>query len=68
VTSLVATSSASASADYAKGMLVQHEKYGKGRVIEVGGTGPLRKVKVRFGSEDRTFLVEKARLEIVSKG
>jgi DNA helicase-2/ATP-dependent DNA helicase PcrA len=52
--------------DYAEGMVVKHETYGTGRVTEVSGRGPLRKVKVRFGAAgERTFLVEKAKLTIV---
>jgi ATP-dependent DNA helicase UvrD/PcrA len=62
--------SADASADkYVEGMLVRHETYGHGRVTEVSGFGVLRKVKVRFSSAgERTFMVEKAKLTIVSKG
>ncbi len=55
--------------DYAEGMIVRHERYGEGRVIEVGGHGALRKVKIRFRTAgERTFLVEKAQLEIVKRG
>lgn len=53
---------------YAEGMLVRHETYGHGRVTELSGFGVLRKVKIRFSSAgERTFLVEKAKLTIVSK-
>lgn len=53
---------------YTEGMLVRHDTYGAGRVTEVSGFGPLRKVKVRFStSGERTFLVEKAKLAIVSR-
>src|SRR5262249_46540966 len=51
---------------YEPGMHVRHETYGDGRVTEVGGYGALRKVKIRFAKAgERTFLAEKARLEIV---
>lgn len=62
--------SAGAMADkYVEGMLVRHETYGHGRVTEVSGYGVLRKVKIRFSSAgERTFLAEKAKLTIVSKG
>ena len=48
------------------GTLVRHERYGVGSVLEVGGHGALRKVRVLFhkGGE-RTFLVNNAPLEIV---
>jgi DNA helicase-2/ATP-dependent DNA helicase PcrA len=61
------SSSADGSAAYSAGMTVRHETYGNGRVIAVDGYGSMRKVKVRFGSGERTFLVEKAKLEIVRK-
>jgi DNA helicase-2/ATP-dependent DNA helicase PcrA len=65
VQSFVQGTAAGNAVDFSKGMRVRHEKYGQGHIVEVGGTGPFRKVKVRFGSEERTFLVDKARLEIV---
>jgi DNA helicase-2/ATP-dependent DNA helicase PcrA len=53
---------------YAEGMLVRHETYGMGRVTEVSGLGALRKVKVRFATQgERTFIVDKAKLEIVRR-
>jgi DNA helicase-2/ATP-dependent DNA helicase PcrA len=56
-------------AGYAEGMLVRHETYGHGRVTEVSGYGAMRKIKVRFsGAGERTFLVQKAKLAIVSGG
>ena len=58
-----------ATADYAAGTMVRHEKYGVGRVLEVGGHGVLRKVKVRFSrAGERTFLVDKVELEIIRDG
>ena len=55
--------------EYVEGMLVNHDTYGQGRVTDVSGFGALRKVKVRFSSAgERTFLVEKAKLEIVRRG
>jgi DNA helicase-2/ATP-dependent DNA helicase PcrA len=54
---------------YAEGMLVRHDTYGQGRVTEVSGYGVLRKVKVRFAAAgERTFIADKAKLEIVRKG
>ena len=51
-----------------EGVLVKHAEYGIGRVTELSGYGALRKVKVRFASAgERTFLAEKAKLEIVAK-
>ena len=49
-----------------KGMLVQHETYGVGRITSVTGHGAARKVKIRFtkGGE-RTFMADKAKLVVV---
>jgi DNA helicase-2/ATP-dependent DNA helicase PcrA len=53
---------------YAEGMLVRHDTYGMGRVTEVSGYGALRKVKVRFATQgERTFIADKAKLEIVRR-
>jgi DNA helicase-2/ATP-dependent DNA helicase PcrA len=52
----------------AKGMLVQHAEYGIGTVTDVNGFGALRKVKIRFpGHGEKTFMVEKVKLKVVSK-
>jgi DNA helicase-2/ATP-dependent DNA helicase PcrA len=61
-------SSTTAGGTYVEGMLVRHQQYGEGRVTEVDGFGALRKVKVRFSTGVRTFLVDKAKLEIVRRG
>jgi DNA helicase-2/ATP-dependent DNA helicase PcrA len=51
---------------YAEGMLVRHEKYGQGRVVEMSGHGALRKIKIRFGmGGERTFVVDKVKLEVL---
>jgi DNA helicase-2/ATP-dependent DNA helicase PcrA len=53
---------------YAEGMLVRHDQYGPGRVTEVSGYGALRKVKVRFPAHgERTFIADKAKLEVVRR-
>jgi DNA helicase-2/ATP-dependent DNA helicase PcrA len=52
---------------FTAGMIVRHENYGNGRVMDVSGHGALRKIKVRFGSGERTFLADKAKLEIIRK-
>ncbi|MBI1917220.1 MAG: UvrD-helicase domain-containing protein [Planctomycetes bacterium] len=51
---------------YGEGLLVRHEKYGVGRILEVHGHGSLRTVKVLFqkGGE-RSFRVNNVELEIV---
>ncbi|HJT79419.1 MAG TPA: UvrD-helicase domain-containing protein [Gemmataceae bacterium] len=54
---------------YAEGMLVRHETYGMGRITEVSGYGALRKLKIRFTTQgERTFIADKAKLEIVRRG
>ncbi len=58
-----------AGSKYIEGMLVRHGTYGQGRIIEVGGQGVLRKVKIRFASAgERTFIADKVTLEILRKG
>ena len=55
--------------DYAVGMTVRHPSHGVGQVIEVSGNGLLRKVKVRFRTAgERSFIADKAQLEIVRTG
>jgi DNA helicase-2/ATP-dependent DNA helicase PcrA len=52
----------------AVGVLVQHEEYGLGSVVDVSGFGALRKVKIRFpGHGEKTFLTDKVRLKIVGR-
>jgi len=51
---------------YEEGMLVEHDKYGMGRIIAVGGQGAMRKLKIRFqAGGERTFVAHMAKLEIV---
>jgi DNA helicase-2/ATP-dependent DNA helicase PcrA len=51
---------------YALGMQVRHEQYGLGRVSDLSGAGVLRKIKIRFPTHgEKTFIVEKVKLEIV---
>ncbi len=67
VQTFVQSPGANNATSFTKGMHVRHAEYGQGEVIDVGGAGPFRKVKVRFGSEERTFVADKARLEIVGR-
>lgn len=43
---------------------VRHRDYGLGQIKEVTGFGPGRKVKVRFPTGERTFILDKAPLEL----
>jgi DNA helicase-2/ATP-dependent DNA helicase PcrA len=45
--------------------IVSHKLYGKGLIIDVSGYGAMKKVKVRFGVGEKTFVLDKAPLEIV---
>lgn len=49
------------------GATVKHAMYGLGAIKEVSGLGAGKRVKVRFGSGEKTFIVEKAPLEVVKK-
>jgi len=53
---------------FVAGMRVRHATYGMGRIIEVTGHGAHRRIKVRFFmAGERTFIADKAALEIVQK-
>src|SRR5262245_38792638 len=52
----------------AVGVVVQHEEYGIGQVLDVNGYGALRRVKIRFpGHGDKTFVADKVRLKVVGR-
>ncbi|HWY88143.1 MAG TPA: 3'-5' exonuclease, partial [Gemmataceae bacterium] len=55
-------------AGYSEGMLVDHEKYGRGRITEMSGHGAMRKLRIRFPGGERAFIADKAKLTIVTKG
>jgi DNA helicase-2/ATP-dependent DNA helicase PcrA len=55
-----------ASGDYAEGTVVKHAKYGNGKVVEVSGHGPTRRIKVRFSTHGIvTFVASMAKLEVL---
>lgn len=47
------------------GATVKHTAYGLGKIQEVSGMGAGKRVKIRFGSGEKTFIAEKAPLEVV---
>ncbi|MBL8825095.1 MAG: UvrD-helicase domain-containing protein [Planctomycetia bacterium] len=49
------------------GATVKHGVYGLGKIQEVSGLGAGKRVKIRFGSGEKTFIAEKAPLEVVPK-
>ena len=50
-----------------EGSMVKHVTYGTGKVIEVSGTGILRRVKIQFKMAGvRAFILEKVKLEVVT--
>jgi len=53
--------------DFVVGATVKHAMYGLGAIKEVSGLGAGKRVKIRFGSGEKTFIVEKAPLEVVKK-
>ena len=54
---------------FTEGMLVRHPTYGTGRVVEVSGFGSMRRVKIRFRTAGlKTFVADKAQLEVVQEG
>ncbi len=48
------------------GATVKHSAYGLGKIQEVSGLGAGKRVKIRFGSGEKTFIAEKAPIEVVS--
>ncbi len=51
---------------YSPGVLVDHAMYGKGKILEATGAGPLRRIRIRFehGGE-KVFVVDKVKLTII---
>jgi DNA helicase-2/ATP-dependent DNA helicase PcrA len=61
-------SAAKKDADYAEGMIVQHDKYGIGKITSVSGHGAMRKLKIRFAKAgEKSFVANKVSLNIVSR-
>lgn len=53
---------------YKVGMLVRHEQYGEGRVIDISGQGVLRTMRIRFAKKGVVpFIVKYAHLEIIEE-
>lgn len=51
---------------YVEGMMVQHEKYGVGRVTAITGHGTTRRIKVRFSAHgEKTFIANVVKLAVV---
>jgi DNA helicase-2/ATP-dependent DNA helicase PcrA len=50
------------------GVLVQHPHFGNGKVTDVSGSGPLRRVKVRFATAgEKTLVLSHAKLTLLRK-
>jgi DNA helicase-2/ATP-dependent DNA helicase PcrA len=55
--------------NYKEGMVVKHGKYGRGKIMEVSGSGATRRIKVRFATQGVvTFVASMAKLEIIGTG
>src|SRR5262249_16298523 len=49
-----------------EGAIVRHEMYGEGLIMEVGGYGSMRKLKIRFPRHGvKTFVADKVKLEVI---
>jgi DNA helicase-2/ATP-dependent DNA helicase PcrA len=53
--------------DFVIGALVRHRDYGLGKISETSGSGPAKKVRVKFPMDERTFVLDKAPLEVVKR-
>ncbi|MCS6852213.1 MAG: UvrD-helicase domain-containing protein [Gemmataceae bacterium] len=50
--------------DFREGMIVEHDLYGRGRIMAVQGSGAGRRLKIRFASfGERTFIADKVKLK-----
>lgn len=47
------------------GAIVEHDEYGRGKVIELGGHGALRRMKVRFRHGEQVFAGAKVPISVV---
>lgn len=51
------------------GMLVAHQKYGPGKIIQVSGEGKKRTASVHFfGGRERTFVLQSSELQLIKNG
>jgi DNA helicase-2/ATP-dependent DNA helicase PcrA len=51
---------------YAVGAIVEHDMYGRGRILDLSGHGVMRRVKIRFAKHgEKTFVVEKVKLTVI---
>lgn len=49
-----------------QGQIVRHGKYGLGQVLDLGGHGIMRKIRIRFQKHgERTFLLHHEQLEVI---
>ena len=47
-------------------MIVEHGMYGRGKITDLSGVGPMRRLKIRFGRHgEKTFVVDKVKLTII---
>jgi DNA helicase-2/ATP-dependent DNA helicase PcrA len=51
---------------YAIGMIVEHNMYGRGKITDLSGVGPMRRLKIKFGRHgEKTFVVDKVKLMVI---
>jgi DNA helicase-2/ATP-dependent DNA helicase PcrA len=51
---------------YAVGVIVEHDAYGRGQILQIGGHGAMRRVKIRFARHgEKTFVVDKVKLTVI---
>lgn len=51
---------------YAVGAIVEHGMYGRGQILDLGGHGSMRRVKIRFARHgEKTFVVDKVKLTVI---
>lgn len=53
--------------DFVVGVLVRHKEYGLGKITETSGSGPSKKVRIKFPMDERTFVVSMAPMEVIKR-
>ncbi len=51
---------------YAVGVIVEHDSYGRGQILDISGHGSLRRLKIRFAKHgEKTFVADKVKLTVI---
>jgi DNA helicase-2/ATP-dependent DNA helicase PcrA len=52
---------------FAPGVLIDHAMYGRGKILDVSGAGPLRRFRIRFEHDgEKVFVADKVKLTVIT--